>query len=171
MNQATLSAARSQRSRSTCAARTRRNWTPRLALSAFALAASALACGSPTPIERAPDANPGVVVDASAPEDSPTWCSVQAIFSAKCQRCHGSPTQHGAPFALVSYDDTQASNKKGKVRFERIAQAVEEGTMPALWINLEPLVEPLLDEERSMILAWCAHGALLTGSASCAPVP
>jgi uncharacterized membrane protein len=107
------------------------------------------------------------VVDASVPLEEPNWCKVQAILALKCQRCHGAPTQHGAPFALVSYDDTQLTDKKGRSRFERIAKAIEQQSMPPQGIELDPPVEPLREEERTTILVWCAQGGRLTGSASC----
>jgi len=145
----------------------RRNWPPRRA--AFALAALAVACSGPKPIERTTDDDVDTVVDASVPLAAPTWCNVQAILASKCQRCHGAPTRYGAPFALVSYDDTQLTDKKGRPRFERIAKAIEQRSMPAQSIELEPPVEPLREEERTTILAWCAQGGMLTGSASCEP--
>lgn len=87
----------------------------------------------------------------------------------KCQRCHAAPATHGAPFSLVSYDDTQVLDHQGHVRFERIAEVVEAQSMPALYITLEPPVEPLQEQERKTILDWCARGGGLTGSASCEP--
>ena len=165
-----LSATRSQQPRATSA---RRYWPPWLA-------AIAIACSSATPLDRAtlagPD-DPVDPVDASADVDAPrdgdaptSWCSVQAVFALKCQRCHASPASHGAPFALVSYDDTQVLDRKGRTRFERITNVVEEQSMPpATNSKLEPPVEPLRDEERATLLSWCAQGATLTGNASCEP--
>jgi len=175
LNVSKLSAARSQQSRS---GRARRYWSPWFAV-------LAIACSSATPLDRASIAGPGVPVDAGAEIDegaeidagpdveTPTsWCSVQAIFALKCQRCHASPAAHGAPFALVSYDDTQVLDRKGRPRFERIASVVEEQRMPpAKNSKLEPPVEPLSDEERTTILSWCAQGGTLTGNASCDAAP
>jgi len=165
--------------------RHRRFWPPCLALLAFA-------CSGPSPIQRAaaelpdaaaelpdaaaelPDAAaelPDAAGDANANEEGPTWCSVQAILVLKCQRCHGSPPTHGAPFALVTYDDTQVLDRKGNARFSAMAVAVEQETMPAQYLELTPPVEPLQDDERATVLAWCADGGLLTGSAVCDPAP
>lgn len=149
------------------AQRTRRYSPPGL----VALAALALACGSSAPSDRATVSGEDSTVDASAHDEAPTWCSVQAILALKCQRCHGSPTQHGAPFALVSYDDTQLLDRKGSPRFEGIAVVVEERSMPAQFIKLEPPVEPLQDEERTTILTWCEQGGTRTGSVVCVPTP
>jgi hypothetical protein len=41
--------------------------------------------------------------------------------------------------------------------------------MPAQYIKLKPPVEPLQDEERMILLSWCAQGGVLTESASCDP--
>ena len=138
-------------------------------IAALAPLAIAFACGAPTAIDRASDGGEPVAIDAGAHEQDPTWCSVQAILTLKCQRCHGPPAQHGAPFALASYEDTQAHDYKGKLRFERIAEVVDERSMPAQYVKLEPPVEPLTDDERETILTWCAQGGLLTGSADCEP--
>jgi hypothetical protein len=122
--------------------------------------------------DTSPDADANPDAEAIPDAEAPTaWCSVQAILAAKCQRCHGSPATHGAPFPLVDYADTQALDRKGRARFERIAVAVEQGTMPAEYIKLKPPVEPLQDEERMIVLSWCAQGGMLTGSASCDPAP
>ena len=173
LNAINFSVARSQRPRST---RTRRYWPPWLA-------AIAIACSSPTPHDRAIGGDQGVTVDAGADvdtsadvdasTDAPTsWCSVQAILALKCQRCHASPAAHGAPFALVSYDDTQVLDRKGRARFERIGSVVEEQSMPPVnSIKLEPPVEPLQEQERATILSWYAQGGTLAGSASCEPAP
>jgi len=105
--------------------------------------------------------------DAGSQHEGPAWCTVQAIFAAKCQRCHGSPEANGAPFSLVSYDDTQVLDRKGRARFERIAKVVEDQSMPPRSLKLEPPVEPLSDEERATILSWCAHGATPAEDDSC----
>jgi hypothetical protein len=77
----------------------------------------------------------------------------------KCQRCHAEEPQHGAPFALVSYQDTQVVNAKGKPRYERIATAVSSDFMPPSFLTLTPPVEPLTDLERAAVLDWCDLGA------------
>jgi len=120
-------------------------------------------------IDHASNGGEPIASDAGAHDPEPTWCRVQAILALKCQRCHGPPSQHGAPFALASYDDTQAHDKKGKLRYERIAEVVDERSMPPQFLKLEPPVEPLADDERETLLSWCAQGGLLTGRADCEP--
>jgi uncharacterized membrane protein len=93
------------------------------------------------------------------PEPASGWCSVQSVLEARCQRCHGEEPQHGAPFALVSYHDTQVVNVKGKPRYELIAAAVSGDFMPPVFLKLVPPVEPLTDLERAALLDWCERGA------------
>jgi hypothetical protein len=74
---------------------------------------------------------------------------------------------HGAPFALLTYDDTQVKDSKGVPRYEQVASAVESSYMPPQFIELVPAVLLLTEDERTALLAWCAQGAPLVGSASC----
>jgi uncharacterized membrane protein len=113
-----------------------------------------------------PDAPSSPSVDASAgapPEVSSTlvssWCAARQVLEQRCQRCHGEETQHGAPFALVSYQDTQVVNAKGKPRYELIAAAVSSDFMPPSFLTLTPPVEPLTELERAAVLDWCDRGA------------
>lgn len=80
-------------------------------------------------------------------------------FWKKCQRCHALEPEHGAPFSLVSYDDTQVLNGKGNPRYEQIAVAVSSDFMPPSFLVLEPEVEPLTAQELATLLAWCEQGA------------
>lgn len=108
-----------------------------------------------------------------APDDSsnatePTWCEAREVLERNCQRCHGAKPSNGAPFALVTYEDTQASNKKGKARFETIAQVVASELMPPTYLELEPPVAALGDTDRRLLLAWCEQGAPGDSSDDCA---
>jgi uncharacterized membrane protein len=113
-----------------------------------------------------PDAasSPSVESSAGAPADvssslPSSWCAAREVLEQKCQRCHAEETQHGAPFALVSYQDTQVVNAKGKPRYELIAAAVSSDFMPPSFLNVTPPVEPLTDLERAALLDWCERGA------------
>jgi uncharacterized membrane protein len=99
---------------------------------------------------------------------SPAWCAVRDLLGAKCQRCHGAAPEHGAPFSLVTYEDTQVEDRKGRPRFEAIAAAVASDYMPPGFIELDPLVAPLTGDERSLLLDWCASGAPSGANAECA---
>jgi uncharacterized membrane protein len=102
-----------------------------------------------------------------ASSSEPTWCNVQRVLEQKCQRCHQDPPMNGAPFPLVTYEDTQVSERTGRRRYERIYGAVESEYMPATFIKLNPPVQPLTDDERSILLEWAAAGGELTGGDAC----
>jgi len=74
---------------------------------------------------------------------------------------------NGAPFSLLSYEDTQVIDGRGKPRFQKMADAVASAYMPPQFLNLTPPVEPLTDEERMTLLDWCAAGAHAADGAAC----
>jgi hypothetical protein len=98
------------------------------------------------------------------------WCTVRVVLETKCQRCHGVEPENGAPFSLVSYEDTQVENRSGRPRFEAIETAVAGDYMPPSFIMLDPPVEPLSESERELLLGWCASGAPNDSEGEC-PVP
>jgi len=99
------------------------------------------------------------------------WCAARRVLEAKCWRCHGAPPDHGAPFPLVTYDDTQIVSGKGTPRFVVIEAAVSDDFMPARFIALEPPVAPLTDSEKAALLSWCDSGAPGAADLSCAAEP
>jgi uncharacterized membrane protein len=112
----------------------------------------------------APDPE-GIRSDTGSHE--PTWCQVQTVLEQKCQRCHTDPPEHGAPFSLVTYEDTQVADRSETPRFERIRDAVESEYMPATWVKLDPPVESLTKNERAVILDWAEAGGEPTGGTRC----
>jgi hypothetical protein len=121
----------------------------------------------------------GVIAAAGSPDiegDPPlvetfTWCDAQPIVVAKCGRCHADPPRNGAPFSLLAHADTQTVDKKGKPRYERMQTAIESDFMPALFLTLEPPVEPLSKTERQQLLDWLADGAPRGEADGCAGSP
>lgn len=117
--------------------------------------------------------NPSANAAAGQPHDGepaapgPTWCEVRVVLENSCQRCHGPEPSSGAPFSLVTYEDTQAQNKKGTPRFEAIASALESELMPPTYLELEPPVAPLRAEDRALLLAWCEQGAPADAAEDC----
>ena len=95
----------------------------------------------------------------SEPALEANWCAARRVLEAKCQRCHAAPPEHGAPFSLVSYDDTQLLNAKGEARFVQIDAAVSKDYMPPSFIALDPPVSALTERERDVLLGWCRAGA------------
>jgi hypothetical protein len=104
---------------------------------------------------------------SGSPEYGPTWCEAFAVLEQKCQRCHHEPPANGAPFALVTYDDTQIVDRRGVPRYERMLDAVESDFMPATFIELEPPVEPLDADEKARLLDWLSRGAEPVGGTNC----
>jgi uncharacterized membrane protein len=102
------------------------------------------------------------------PPAEPTWCEARDVLERNCQRCHGAKPSNGAPFPLVTYEDTQASNSKGKARFQTIAQVVESELMPPTYLELEPPVAALDRNDRQLLLTWCEQGAPGDSSDDCA---
>ena len=141
--------------------------TSRLLALLATYALGALACGAPADGTSAMNGSghAGVLEPvggaAAHSGDSPaaTWCAAREVLEHKCQRCHGATPEHGAPFSLVSYEDTQVVNARGKARYELMAEAISSDYMPAMFVKLSPAVEPLTDEERATLLDWCEHEA------------
>jgi uncharacterized membrane protein len=112
----------------------------------------------------APDPE-GIHTDAI--DRAPSWCQVRTVLEEKCGRCHSDPPDHGAPFSLATYEDTQVADRKGTLRFERIRDAVDSEYMPATWVKLDPPVESLTENERAVILDWAEGGGEPTGGTGC----
>jgi hypothetical protein len=99
------------------------------------------------------------------------WCAAQPILALKCARCHGEPPEHGAPFSLTTYEDVQRLDSRGRPRYERMQSAIESNLMPATFLELEPPVEPLTDEERDALLGWLSDAAAPGDDADCPGAP
>jgi uncharacterized membrane protein len=91
------------------------------------------------------------------------FCDAYAVIEQKCVRCHSDPPKNGAPFALDSYEATQAPSPSSKdpdrIRADRMLKAVESGFMPYTSLLLDPPVEPLTCEERTTLLEWLRNGS------------
>jgi len=81
------------------------------------------------------------------------------VLAAKCQRCHQDPTVNNAPFALLSYADTQVERSSGDRVYEDMLDAVETGFMPPTAGAYTPPVEPLTCAEKATLLDWLKAGA------------
>ncbi len=80
-------------------------------------------------------------------------CDVEAVLKAKCQRCHDDPTKNGAPFALLTWEDTQA-DYFDKPIYERMHSVVDGDFMPFTFLALDPPVETLTASEKTTLLDW-----------------
>jgi uncharacterized membrane protein len=102
--------------------------------------------------------------ESGGPAGELTYCDVAPILAAKCARCHADPTDHGAPFPLVTYADTQEpsplSDDSERLRAADMLIAVESNRMPFIDVPLDPPVSQLTCQERSTLLTWLRKGAL-----------
>lgn len=139
----------------------------------LAFGAAALACSgdgpAPSPL---PDSTGGTAGrghgggagEAGAPGDAgatggPDFpCAVRLAIEAKCQRCHASPPENGAPFPLLTWDDTRAPYGRVVVH-EAMLVAVESGFMPLTELDLDPPVEDLTPAEKATLVSWLREGA------------
>jgi hypothetical protein len=112
----------------------------------------------PRPIPPEPPFGPLEVDNSGFP------CDVDAALKAKCRRCHTTPARHGAPFALLTWEQTQ-EDFRGTPISGHIARAVKSGFMPYR-ILTNPPVESLTDAEKQAIVSWAESGA---PRASCEP--
>jgi hypothetical protein len=98
-----------------------------------------------------------------------TFCEALAVVQKKCQRCHTDPTENGAPFPLLTYEDFQEPypHSDSPPVWERAGKAVESGFMPAVSIPIEPPPEPLTKAEKTTLLSWFNQGAPKLGGTDC----
>jgi hypothetical protein len=90
-------------------------------------------------------------------------CDVEAVLSAKCQRCHNAPdvvracTDAGtcapAPFPLLEWSDTRRRLGEDPI-YVLMGRAVASGAMPFMLTNITPPTEPLTSAEKQTLLDW-----------------
>jgi hypothetical protein len=105
-----------------------------------------------------PECETGVGGEGGALSVTVTFCQAERVLRESCQRCHGDPPVNGAPFSLVTYEDTQQPYDVGKARWQRMYEVVESDFMP-LRLRLDPPVEPLTCEQKKTLLGWLAQCA------------
>jgi hypothetical protein len=67
-------------------------------------------------------------------------------------------TQNGAPFSLATYAATRGTYQDRPI-YELAAEAVMEGSMPPTFLDVEPPVLPLEEDEIALIDEWALLGA------------
>jgi gluconolactonase len=82
------------------------------------------------------------------------WQDVEPILAARCQTCHGSVLQNGAPFALEEFGDTQGEWSGAPVH-RRMAERVSDDGNP---MPPRPAA-PLTPREQDLIRAWSESDA------------
>lgn len=107
--------------------------------------AAAGGCTPPRDTERQPEPASSAVRTGALP------CEVNRILASTCQKCHARPLQNGAPFPLVTYEDTQA-DFDGQPVHTYMQVALETSRMPLAPVELD-------DTDRAILLAWLRAGA------------
>ncbi|HVH42332.1 MAG TPA: hypothetical protein VM925_08305 [Labilithrix sp.] len=80
-------------------------------------------------------------------------CEVDALLTAKCQRCHGSPLV--APMPLLTYDDLAAPSKSNPSKSNA---AVAAERMASTTAPMPPSGPPTTEPERNAFGAWVTAG-------------
>lgn len=74
-------------------------------------------------------------------------CDVYQVLKGKCHKCHTDPQKFGAPFPLLTYEDTRQLYGSG-TRAARMLTMVQSKIMPP------PAQEQPTAEERKTLLDW-----------------
>ena len=86
----------------------------------------------------------------------PTWFrDVEPIVRARCQSCHANPPANGAPFPLVTFEDTQARDQAGTLLHVRMSSRA----LLTLEPNPPDNYPVLTDDEIFIIDRWSDNGA------------
>lgn len=86
-------------------------------------------------------------------------CEVFTVLQNNCHSCHQNPPVNGAPYTLLTYEDTRALNGATTIpRWQRMGEVVQTGFMPFGTTMSAPDKQILLDW-----VAMCAPPASGTG--------
>lgn len=85
-------------------------------------------------------------------------CAVDDVLEAKCRRCHTRPMRHGAPFPLLTWEDTRLFVRAEAQVYLQLERVITNGSMP-FRIPANPPVEPLTADEKWVLLDWVSRGA------------
>ncbi len=78
-------------------------------------------------------------------------CDVFAVVHQRCNPCHQMPPSNGAPFPLLTYEDTQQVYVPGKLVFQQMYDQIQPGAQPRM-----PLGGQLTDAEMATLGGWLA---------------
>src|SRR5579859_3377724 len=94
----------------------------------------------------------GAKHEGAAPPDPPDIpCDAKRVLEIVCQHCHSDPPMNGAPFPLVTYEDTQASFRGQTIAFQML-YVLQNGKMPLPPVTIEPA-------DRDTLIRWLQAGA------------
>jgi hypothetical protein len=89
-------------------------------------------------------------------------CDARRVLQVVCQGCHTDPPRNQAPFALVTYADTQVL-VGGRPIWAYMRTVLENGAMPLPPVKIDPA-------DRDALIRWLDAGAPASfASSGCAP--
>lgn len=122
-----------------------------------AFAPSLASCSTAVPAASMPDAA-APCDPAQTPTTGDLPDTVNAVLKDKCQACHSGPPQNHAPFAIVSFEDTQKQfGITSRLKWQRMAEVIEPGGLPHMPYGNAPQLTP---DQLTTLQNWFA---------SCAP--
>ena len=85
-------------------------------------------------------------------------CDVFKVIHGVCNRCHQDPPLVGAPFPLLTYEDTQMPfDTHGKLRYQRMREVIQPDGAPHMPFKSMTIVVPeLTAAEFATLDAWLA---------------
>jgi hypothetical protein len=105
--------------------------------------------------------------EGGAPAVPIEFCQAEVVLSTVCQRCHTEPQLFGAPFPLITYEDTQQPFGPDKLRWQRMQEVVEVDLMPLRGTGIDPEVMPLECEPKATLMGWLNQCAQPVGGTEC----
>lgn len=93
-------------------------------------------------------------------------CDVQAVLDAKCLRCHGTPLELDAPYALTELEQFHEAIGELHV-YDIVKRTIEDEYMPPVVIQADPPIEPLTADEKATALGWLDAGARAADRTTC----
>lgn len=87
-------------------------------------------------------------------------CDVFTVLQTNCHSCHQAPPVNGAPYSLLTYEDTRELNGMTTTpRWQRMGAVVESGFMP--------LGKTITATDKQILLDWVAACALPAEGMGC----
>ncbi len=96
----------------------------------------------------------------STPATGDFPCDVFTVLQNNCHSCHQAPPLNGAPYSLLTYEDTREIITTTMLpRWKRMGETVESGFMP--------LGKAIPEADKQLLLDWVAGCALPAETMGC----
>jgi hypothetical protein len=90
-----------------------------------------------------------VVCSTPGPLKGDIPCDVFEVLHRECHLCHSDPPTMGAPYVLLSYEDTQATYYEDRKLFQRMNEVIRPGASPRM-----PFGGMLNDKDLEILGGW-----------------